>query len=58
VDRGFVQFLQLFYEFLTFFKKVRVSPSGGINHFWKCGLMARVAALHGMQEAGVWGKAE
>jgi len=55
VDRGFVQFLQWFYEFLTFFKKVKVSPSGGINHFGKCGLMARVAALHGMQ--GGWGMA-
>jgi len=45
LDHGFNQCLRLICEFQTFFKKVRVSPSGGINHFGKCGLMARVRAL-------------
>ena len=41
-DRDFSQCLRSIREFQTFLKKVRVSPSGGINRFGECGLMARV----------------
>jgi len=39
VNNDFVLYLRPICEFLTFFKKVRVSPSVGIKVFKECGML-------------------
>jgi len=41
VNHDFILYLRLICEFQTFFKKVRVSPPGGIKVFGKYGMLGQ-----------------